>query len=37
MVIEAEYSFFHFAYLGNMNNDYNKDKKPKFVVVRRRK
>ena len=37
MVIDAEYSLFHFAKLENMNNDYKKEKKPKFVVVRRRK
>ena len=37
MVIDAEYSLFHFAYLENMNNDYKKDKKSKFVVVRGRK
>ena len=33
MVIDAEYSLFHFALLENMNNDFKKDKKPKFVVV----
>ena len=37
MVIDAEYSLFHFASLENMKNDYKKDKKTKFVVVQRRK
>ena len=37
MVIDAEYSLFDFSQLENMNNDYKKDKKPKFVVVRRQK
>ena len=37
MLIDAEYSPFHFVELENMNNDYKKDKKPKVVVVRRRK
>ena len=37
MVIDAEYSLFDFAYLENMNNDYKKDKKPKFVFVRKTK
>ena len=37
MVIDTEYSLFHFALLENLNNDFKEDKKPKFVVVRRRK
>ena len=34
MVNEAEYSLFHFALLENMNYNYEKDKRPKCVVVR---
>ena len=37
MVIDTEYSLFHFAWLEDLNNDFKKDKKPKFVVVRTRK
>ena len=37
MVIDTEYSLFHFALLENLNYDIKKDRKPKFVVVQRRK
>ena len=34
MVIDDEYSLFHFAELENMNNDYKKDKKPKLWLFK---